>query len=143
MRSDAAGGTSAPRASARSTCASCSRSSAARRDDAAAAGWDGGRFELWRRSSGGDCASPCVARDAGALVLSWDTRGDRRSAERALEAAFPKGLRARKLGGRGGVRLWSSRGGVIAMSGAGVRTGVAFAPDARTAARVLAAISRR
>ena len=143
MRSDAAGGTSAPRASARLDLRELFAIVGRARDDAAAAGWDGGRFELWRRSSGGACASPCVARDAGALVLSWDSRGDRRSAERALEAAFPKGLRARKLGGRGGVRLWSSRGGVIAMSGAGVRTGVAFAPDARTAARVLAAISRR
>ena len=32
-------------------------------DDAAAAGWGGGRFELWRRDSGGSCASPCVADD--------------------------------------------------------------------------------
>ncbi len=112
-------------------------------NDAAAAGWGGGRFELWRRGAAGDCASPCIARDAGALLLSWDTHSDRRAAERALGAAFPKGLRARKLGAREGVRLWSSRGGVIAMSGAGTNTEVVFAPDARTAARVLAALSGR
>ena len=110
-------------------------------DDAAAAGWGGGRFELWRRGPAGNCSSPCIARDAGALLLSWDTRSDRRVAERALGAALPRGLQARKLGARAGVRLWSSRGGVIAMSGAGVRTEVVFAPDARTAARVLAAVS--
>jgi hypothetical protein len=110
-------------------------------DDAAAAGWGGGRFELWRRGSTGDCPSPCVARDVGAMLLSWDTSGDRRAAERGLAAAFSKGLQARKLGGREGVRLWSSRGGVIAMLGAGTRTEVVFAPDARTGSRVLAAVA--
>jgi hypothetical protein len=109
--------------------------------DAAAAGWNGGRFELWRRGPPDGCASPCVDRDAGALLLAWDTRHDGRQAEAALGAAFPKGLRARKLDSRASVRLWASRGGVIAMQGAGRRTAVVFAPDARTGARLLAAIS--
>src|SRR5439155_5106734 len=110
-------------------------------DNDAAAGWGGGRFELWRRGHAGDCVAPCIARDVGAMVLSWDAKSDRRVAERALGAAFRKGLHARGLGGRAGVRLWSSRGGVIAVNGAGVRTAIVLAPDARTAARVLALIS--
>ena len=61
-------------------------------DRQAAAGWGGGRFELWRRGSAQGCAAPCVERDVGVMLLSWDTRSDRRDAERALGAAFPKGL---------------------------------------------------
>jgi hypothetical protein len=107
----------------------------------AAAGWDGGRFELWRRGPAEGCASPCIDRDAGALLLDWDTGGDRREGEAKLVAAFRRGLGTRELGAREGIGLWSSRGGVIAMRGAGRRTAVAFAPDARTGARLLAAIS--
>jgi hypothetical protein len=114
-------------------------------ENAAAAGWNGGRFALWRRGAEGGCAAPCVARDAGVLLLSWDTPADRRAAEVALAAAFPRGLGARKIGrqieGSAAVRLWSSRGGVIAMRGAGRTTEVIFAPDARTGARILAAVS--
>jgi hypothetical protein len=39
------------------------------------------------------------------------------------------------------VRLWSSRGGVIAVRGRGKRTAIVFAPDSRTAARVLALVA--
>jgi hypothetical protein len=108
-------------------------------DESAAAGWGGGRFELWRRAGAEGCPGPCVARDVGVLLLAWDTTRDRRVAEEALAAAFPKGLDARPTGGAGGPPLWSSRGGVIAMTGAGRRTAVVLAPDARTARRVLAA----
>jgi hypothetical protein len=110
-------------------------------DPGAAAGWGGGRFELWGRGPAGDCAAPCVARDVGAMLLSWDTRRDRQVSEKAVAAAFRKGLHARALGGRAGVRLWSRRGGVIAVKGAGVRTAIVLAPDARTAARVLAQLA--
>jgi hypothetical protein len=112
-------------------------------DNVAAAGWNGGRFELWRRGTAKSCAAPCVGQDAGVLLLSWDTRGDRRQADAALRASLPKGLAARERGSRDGMRLWSSRGGVIAMRGAGSRTAVVFAPDARTGARVLAAVWER
>jgi hypothetical protein len=110
-------------------------------DNGAAAGWGGGRFELWQRAHSADCVAPCVSRDVGAMALSWDTTRDRRVGERALGAAFRKGLHARELGGRAGVRLWSSRGGVIAMAGSGVRTAVVLAPEVGIAARVLALLS--
>jgi hypothetical protein len=106
-------------------------------DQSAAAGWGGGRFVLWRRGQTGDCVAPCVGRDAGAMVLDWDTNGDRLQGERAFASAFPKGLGARPLGRSAGVRTWSSRGGVIGMKGNGLRTAMVFAPDARTALRVL------
>jgi hypothetical protein len=85
--------------------------------------------------------APCVARDVGAMLLAWDTGHDRRVAEQAVAAAFRKGLQARGLGRRAGIRLWSSRGGVIAMTGAGLRTAIVFAPNARTAAHVLAQLA--
>jgi hypothetical protein len=107
-------------------------------DPDAAAGWGGGRFELWRRSHGGSCAAPCVEHEVGAMALAWDTGGDRRVAEETLARAFRIGLRARPLDRDVGGRRWSSRGGVIAMKGAGRRTAVVLAPDSRTAARVLA-----
>ena len=112
-------------------------------DDEAAAGWGGGRFELWRRTSAEGCASPCVSGDVGLMSLAWDTSADRTAAERSLGAAFRHGLDSRRVSGGAGARLWSSRGGVIAMSGAGRRTAIVLAPDSRTAARVLAAAGAR
>ncbi len=106
-------------------------------DDRAAEGWGGGRFELWRRGAAGDCAAPCVTRDVGALLLAWDTTSDRRAGERALAAALPTGLDGRRTG----AGVWSSRGGAIAMAGAGKRTAIVLAPDARIARRVLAVLS--
>lgn len=109
-------------------------------DDAAAGGWGGGRFQLWQaRGRASGCPAPCVSGDIGLMSLAWDTRADRRTAERALATAFRKGLAGRDLGSRSGARLWSSRGGVIAIAGRGTRTAIVLAPDARAAARVLAA----
>ena len=105
--------------------------------DGAAAGWGGGRFELWQRAAAGGCASPCVRRDVGVMALAWDTTGDRLRAEKAFADSFPKGLDAHPLGGRSNARRWSSRGGVIAMSGAGLTTAIVFGANARTVARVL------
>jgi hypothetical protein len=103
------------------------------RDDGAAAGWGGGRFELWRRGPGAGCPAPCIGRDVGVLRLAWDTGSDRRVAERALARAFARGLGARRV--RAG--MWSSRGGAIAMDGRRRRTAVVFAPDVAAASRIL------
>ena len=104
----------------------------------AAAGWDGGRFELWQRGDAQDCTAPCVSRDAGFMSLAWDTVADRAAAERELASAFEKGLGARFAGRRAGARLWSSRGGIVALRGARRQTKIVFAPDGETAGRLLA-----
>jgi hypothetical protein len=108
-------------------------------DEAAAAGWGGGQFALWRQGGfgGESCAAPCIARDVGVMRLAWDTRSDRRVAEDALGKAFEKGLRAKRSSLGGGVGLWSSRGGAIALAGEGKQTAVVLAPNAQLAARVL------
>ncbi len=108
-------------------------------DDAAAGGWGGGRFQLWQARGRAGCAAPCVSGDIGLMSLAWDTPADRRTAERALATALRKGLAVRDLGSRSGARLWSSRGGVIAIAGRGKRTAIVLAPDGHAAARVLAA----
>jgi hypothetical protein len=110
-----------------------------RPDESAAAGWGGGRFELWRRG-GADapgCAEPCVRRDVGLVKLAWDTSSDRKVAEEALAKAFERGLSAKRLPGKAGVRLWSSRGGVIALESRGRETAIVLAPDAALVGRVL------
>jgi hypothetical protein len=105
------------------------------RPTAAAEGWGGGRFELWRRGAPGDeCDAPCVARDVGFIRVRWDTQADRAEAERQLVRVFEHGLHGMRRAGR----AWSSRGGAILMTGRGRETTVVFAPDARTGARVLA-----
>ena len=106
-------------------------------DRQAAGGWNGGRFELWRRE-GQPCAAPCVVRDVGFMSLAWDTTVDRAQAERALARAFERGLDARRIGHGASIRMWSSRGGVIGLRGAGKRTRVVLAPDRQIAARLLA-----
>jgi hypothetical protein len=106
----------------------------ARRPAEAAAGWGGGRFELWRRPSPG-CRAPCVRADLAWLRLRWDTAADQAEAEIAFGEAFEKGLGARLTGaGR-----WASRGGAIALGRRGRETTIVFAPDKRLAAEVLAA----
>ena len=71
----------------------------ARRPAEAAAGWGGGRFELWRRTSPG-CRAPCVRADLAWLRLRWDTAADQAEAEIALGEAFERGLGARITGRR-------------------------------------------
>jgi hypothetical protein len=103
----------------------------------AAAGWDGGRSELWRRSGRGRCAAPCVERDVLTWALAWDTPGDRLEAERAFRRVFERGLRGRRLAVRPGVGMWSSRGGAVGLRGSRKRTLVVFAPGVREAAALL------
>jgi hypothetical protein len=72
------------------------------------------------------------------MMVAWDTTRNRRAGEKALSAAFEQGLHAGRAGRRGRSRVWSSRGGVIALGGSALRTAVVLAPDSPTAARVLA-----
>jgi hypothetical protein len=106
---------------------------------AAAAGWGGGRFELWRRRTSGAprCTAPCLARDVGVMRLAWDTAKDRREGERALRRVFERGLKGRLLAARSGAGLWSSRGGAIGMLGRGRTSTVVFVPRAVLATQLL------
>jgi hypothetical protein len=105
---------------------------------AAAAGWGGGRFTLWRKEpSAGSCAAPCIALDAGVLELRWDRALDRTQADEELPHVFEHGLRARRIGARVGLGVWSSRGGGIGMVSRGRSTTIAFAPSAPLAAHIL------
>jgi hypothetical protein len=105
---------------------------------AAAKGWGGGRFELWRRDPGGECAAPCVRADAAWIGLRWDSAAERREAEPALQRAVERGLKGRDAERAGAIRLWSSRGGTVALAGSGRRTTLVLAPDRALAARLLA-----
>ena len=90
---------------ASSTCGCCSTSWAARGRPAAAQGWGGGRFELWRRGSlGDDCEAPCVAKDVAFMRVRWDTAADRAEAERQLVRVFEHGLHGARLGRPGVVQ---------------------------------------
>jgi hypothetical protein len=108
------------------------------KDEEAAAGWGGGRFELWRKSGDGSCEPPCVSRDAAVISLAWDTAADRLDGEAAFRRVFEDGLKGKRLAASAGVGLWSSRGGAIGIRGAGKRTTVALAPSAALVARILA-----
>jgi hypothetical protein len=105
----------------------------------AAAGWGGGRFELWRpRSPGAEpCRSPCISRDVGILRLAWDSVGDRAEAEERFPRVFERGLDGKRVSSRKGLGLWLSRGGAVGMSGRSRETTIVLAPDARLAARLL------
>ena len=98
----------------------------------AAAGWGGGRFELWRRAAPG-CDAPCVRADLAWVGLRWDTAAERAQGEAALRSALRRGLRARPAARTARLELWRSRGGAIALAGSGLRTTAVLAPDARTA----------
>jgi hypothetical protein len=109
----------------------------------AAAGWGGGRFELWQRRATARCEAPCIARDVGVLGLRWDTERDRAEGERALESVIEDGLDGRPTVSRAGLGLWSSRGGAIAMLGSDRATSVVFAPGTALAARLIGAPATR
>jgi hypothetical protein len=109
----------------------------------AAAGWGGGRFELWRRGGVGGCRAPCVTREIGAMRLAWDTSRDRGEGERALARAFLEGLKARKIADAAGATIWASRGGAIGLRGRGRETSIAFAPTPAIAAAVLDRLTLR
>jgi hypothetical protein len=111
---------------------------------AAAAGWNGGRFELFRRGplSIKGCPAPCIARDVASLELAWDSERDQREAAAALRRASERGLDAKRLASGHGIDLWSSRGGAIGLAAGGTRTMLVFAPSASLVARVLRGFDR-
>jgi hypothetical protein len=89
----------------------------------AAAGWGGGRYEMWRRSplSAAGCPGPCRARDALLLRWRWDTARDARQ--------FVVAAR----------RYVRSRPGAVVLRTAGGETSIAFAPTEALARRLASA----
>jgi hypothetical protein len=103
--------------------------------DAAAAGWGGGRYELWQRDGEppGDCKQPCRARDALVLAWRWDTRRDAREFAPVLREYVTKGLKAQPSGDD----AWTlSGGGAVAIATGPQDTAIAWAPDAGLARRL-------
>lgn len=103
---------------------------------AAAAGWDGDRYELWRGDAApGACADPC--RSDLVLVASWsfDTDADASEFARAVPAYLRDGLGAEPRGRR----AWSVDGGYVAVAAAGRDTALVFAPEPTLAHRAATA----
>ncbi len=107
---------------------------AAGRAQRAAAGWGGGRYELWQREGvGGEaCDTPCRRADALALGWRWDTSADARQFRIAATDHLVKGLDAKPAGsGR-----WRVEGGAVALSSEPRATAIAFAPSPALAERL-------
>lgn len=104
----------------------------------AAAGWGGGRLDLWRRGPlpAPGCRAPCIARDAAVMRIAWDSAADRRLFDAEVPRWILRALHGEEVGAAPGVGLWRSRGGAVALRGAGRVTTVAFAPDPRLAVRL-------
>lgn len=113
----------------------------ARSADASAAGWGGGRYELWRNGPlpDGGCAAPCRRRDALVVGWRWDTARDARQATRALEAYAQRALKATPA--VPGVWALPGGAGTLALRVGARSTVLAMAPDG-AAARRLASSAR-
>ena len=101
---------------------------------AAAAGWDGDRYELWRQDiAPGACGYPCRAELVLVANWAWDTAGDAAEFGDSLGAYVEQGLGGTPVQSR----VWQVEGGFAAVA-AGIReTTLVFAPDealARSAA---------
>jgi hypothetical protein len=105
---------------------------------AAAAGWRGGRFELWRPVSG-SCEDVCSDEYVGVLALRLRTRADVAQVD---DAFFDYALLGR-LGQRLAPRTWSfGDGGFTALARGRRSVAIVFAPDARLAHEAGAAAAR-
>lgn len=103
----------------------------------AAAGWGGGRYELWRGP--GDCESPCRSGAAVVVSWAWDTEADARESVSALRPYVTRGLSGRPADGPD---AWSVGDGAAAISTSGRDVTLALAPSVAVARR-LASGARR
>jgi hypothetical protein len=102
---------------------------------AAAAGWDGDRYELWRRDQvPGACEYPCRSDFVLVARWSWDSARDRRQFDRAAAAYLEDGLSGEPVGGG----VWRIEDGFVALRSAGRDSALVFAPGP-AAARAIAA----
>lgn len=104
------------------------------RSTTAAAGWGGGRYELWQREGKppAECATPCRQRDALVLSWRWDSARDTREFEPVLREYVAKGLKGRPSG----TDTWALDGGAVSLSAGEQSTTLAWAPDAALARRL-------
>lgn len=100
----------------------------------AAAGWGGGRYELWAPtvSDARACPAPCRPHSALVVGWAWDTPVDAAQFNSAVSAYVTKGLSGRALGGG----VYGVGDGFAAVRARGLRTTLAFAPSAAGARRL-------
>jgi hypothetical protein len=102
----------------------------------AAAGWDGDRYELWRRDvAPGDCASPCRGDLALVAKWAWDTPGDAEEFDHAARAYVEDGLQGAAVT----TDVWRVEGGYVALAGSTRESALVFALEADLARSVAAA----
>jgi hypothetical protein len=88
-----------------------------------AAGWAGGRFELWRGGGGSGCED-CASGKVGVVGFRWRERLDTWQFARAFFAYMVLG----RLGERIGPRTWDLGDGFASLSSARRASAIAFAP---------------
>ncbi len=82
---------------------------------AAAAGWGGDEYELWRRDvPPGACEYPCRADLVLVAKWAWDTDGDAAEFSDAVAAYVEDGLNGEAVG----QGVWRVEGGYVALAGA-------------------------
>jgi hypothetical protein len=97
----------------------------------AAAGWDGDRYELWRRDvAPGECEYPCRADLVLLAKWAWDKRADAGEFDAAAIAYLVDGLQAERAAGN----LWQVEGGYVGIASEARSTTLVFAPSADLAA---------
>jgi hypothetical protein len=95
----------------------------------AAAGWGGGRYELWGAAG---CPAPCRKQSALVVRWAWDTPLDAAQFNRTLRAYVVKGLRGRSRD----PGAWAVGDGAAAVRAHGLFSSLALAPDAGLAGRL-------
>ena len=100
----------------------------------AAAGWGGGRYELWQREGEppDGCGVPCRGRDALVLSWRWDSARDAREFGPLVRKYVTRGLKGRPAG----PNVWGLDAGAVALSEGKRATTLAWAPDAALARRL-------
>jgi hypothetical protein len=103
---------------------------------AAAAGWNGDRYELWRNDiAPGACEYPCRADLVLAAKWMWDTPPDAAEFDQAVGAYVEDGLN----GEESADDVWQVEGGYVALMTGDRESALVFAPDAELARSVAAA----
>ena len=101
----------------------------------AAKGWEGGRFEAFRRRGAGDCAEPCREDRAAVVAYRWERPADAVEFAEAAEGY----LSARLLDGRRDGLTFPIGRAAATLGIARRATSVALAPSVRLSERLAAA----